>query len=69
MNLGDSAADCGKGPRRFARHDIDQKPESATEKRRIEKAGGNVVDLNGVWRATSAAGVGPGSTGATSPCI
>ena len=39
---------------------IDHKPDTASEKRRIEKAGGYVVDLNGIWRATSAAGVGFG---------
>ena len=59
MNLGDSRLIVARGLGAL-RGTTDQKPESATEKRRIEKAGGYVVDLNGVWRATSAAGVGFG---------
>ena len=59
VNLGDSRLIVARGLGAL-RGTIDQKPESATEKRRIEKAGGYVVDLNGVWRATSAAGVGFG---------
>ena len=59
VNLGDSRLIIARGLGAL-RGTTDQKPESATEKRRIEKAGGYVVDLNGVWRATSAAGVGFG---------
>jgi len=59
VNLGDSRLIVARGLGAL-RGTQDQKPESATEKRRIEKAGGYVVDLNGVWRATSAAGVGFG---------
>lgn len=59
VNLGDSRLILARGLRAF-RGTQDQKPENAQEKRRIEKAGGYVVDLNGVWRATGAAGVGFG---------
>ena len=48
-------------PRRHAfRATTDHKPDATAEKRRIEKVGGYVVELNGVWRATSPAGVGFG---------
>ena len=56
-NLGDSRCLLCRNnkPVRCSR---DHKPGDATEKRRVEQAGGYVVDLAGIQRATSAKGVG-----------
>ncbi|KAJ1454178.1 phosphatase 2C-like domain-containing protein [Pelagophyceae sp. CCMP2097] len=58
-NCGDSRAILCRG-RRGLRLSTDHKPNNPVEKRRIEKLGGYVVEVNGVWRVTSAAGCGFG---------
>ena len=58
-NAGDSRCVLARGRHAF-RASTDHKPDAPAEKRRIEKVGGYVVELNGVARATSPAGVGFG---------
>ncbi|KAH8046554.1 protein serine/threonine phosphatase [Aureococcus anophagefferens] len=56
-NAGDSRCVLARA---HAARPTDHKPDAPAEKRRIEKVGGYVVELNGVARATSPAGVGFG---------
>eukprot|EP00299_Pterocystis_sp_00344_P000089 c10026_g1_i3.p1 GENE.c10026_g1_i3~~c10026_g1_i3.p1 ORF type:complete len:230 (-),score=63.85 c10026_g1_i3:47-736(-) len=52
VNLGDSRAVCCRSGRPLRLSD-DHKPNRWDERRRIEKAGGYVVNMSGVWRVTN----------------